>query len=198
MIHQGTNAVFSPYPVGRDLLPTATQSLQKRQDDSCIQTIEVPVWYGSDYNTCSMQSMTAPCSVSFPAASCHTHSPPSQPLPKDGLPGSTKLWIIIGVSIFFVIFIPVVVLWAGWRLSKPRRVGKRSISVQLEKNEASKLNTKESSKSKSALTSSSGSKDQSEASSGGRKVLDRGLNRHQTDAAHLAGKYFYNRAGDCI
>ena len=150
VIGQDATAAFSPYLQDIYAFTTAAHSLQERRDDSCTQTVEVPVWYGPDYGTCSMQTMTAPCSISFPAASCHTHLPPSQTLLKNGLSETTHLWIIIGLSIFFVIFIPVAVLWARWKLRNRRRGGKRSISVQLEKNEGTRTKSKASSKSKAA------------------------------------------------
>ena len=52
--------------------------------------------------------------------------------------GSTELWIVIGVTIILTIIIPVVALWVRWKLSGPRRGGKRIISVQLENVEVKK------------------------------------------------------------
>lgn len=184
VMSQDETTVLSPYFQDVHRLSPAAHS-QERRDGSCTQTVEVPVWYGSDYNTCSMQAMMAPCSISFPAVSCHTPLPPSQPLPNHGLLETTKLWIIIGISIFFVIFIPVVVLWAKWKLSSPRRGGKRSISVQLEKNEAIKSKLKPASESTSTFSSGSGR--QPKIQSGRRTVIDCLLGR--TGAIHTAGKY---------
>ena len=181
---QDGNPVFSPDLQRVHRLSPAAH-FQERRDGGCSQTVKVPVWYGSDYNTCSTQAMTAPCSVSFPAVSCHTHLPPSQPLPNHGLWETTKIWIIIGISTFFVIFIPVVVLWAKWKLSPHRRGGKRSISVQLEKNEVIKSKSKPASELTS--TSSSGSGCQPKIQFGRRTVIDRLLAR--TGAIHTAGKY---------
>ena len=64
--------------------------------------------------------------------------------------GSTQLWIVIGVSIFLTIIIPVVTLWVRWKLKSPRRGGKRSTSVQLEK-----MEVKKASKAISGLSSTS-------------------------------------------
>ena len=184
VMSQNESTVLPSYLQDVHRLSPAAHS-QERRDGSCTQTVEVPVWYGSDYNTCSMQAMTAPCSVSFPAVSCHTHLPPSQPLPNHGLLETTKLWIILGISIFFVIFMPVVVLWAKWKLSPRRHGGKRSISVQLEKNEAIKSKSKSASEWTSTLSSGSGRQPQPQ--SGRRTVIDRLLGR--TGAIHSAGKY---------
>lgn len=194
VIGQDETTVFSPYFQTVQAISTAVFQLQERSDESCTQTVEVPVWYGSDYNTCSMQAMTAPCSVSFPATSCHTHLPPSQPPPKNGLSDTAKLWIIIGLSIFFAIFVPITVLWTRWNLSTRRRGGKRSISVQLEKNESTKIKSKESAKSKTASkptsTSSSGSGRHPKIPSGRRTLLDRLLGRRQGGASQNGGKSF--------
>ena len=187
-IGQKLSGIFSPRLQDAHALPTPAFSL-KRRDDGCTQTVEVPVWYGSDYNTCSMQAMTAPCSVSFPVVSCHTHVPPRQPLPTRGLSEMTKLWIIVGFSIFSVIFITFVVLWAKWKLNSRRRGGKRSISVQLEKNEAIKSKSKPASESTSTLSSGSGR--QPKIQSGRRTVIDLLLGRNQTGEIHTAGKYSY-------
>lgn len=189
---QDATAAFSPYLQDVHALTTAAHSLQERRDDSCTQTVEVPVWYGLDYNTCSMQTMTAPCSVSFPAVSCHTHLPPSQLLLKNNLAGTIQLWIIIGLSIFFIIFIPVAILWARWKLRTRRGGrGKRSISVQLEKNEVTESRSNESSKSKAAsrLTSASLTVGGSKPGilPGGQKVLERLLGRKRTGATNTAG-----------
>ena len=146
-----------------------TANTRARQDPSCTQTVEVPIWYGPDYNTCSMQPTMAPCSVSFPRESCHT-SRPAPTIPSPALSGTTKLWIVIGVTILLTILIPVVVLWARWKLRAPRRGGKRSISVQLEKNEAKK----------STAPASSGPKRE-------RNLLCRLLGRNQRNPAHAAG-----------
>ena len=151
---QDATVVFSPYLQHVHALSTVAHSLQERRDDSCTQTVEVPVWYGLDYNTCSMQSM-----------------------------------IVIGVSTLFVILIPVAVLWTRWKLTNPRRGGKRSISVQLEKNEGTKTKSKETSKSNSASKSTSiVSVGQPSTSSGRGGMLDRLLGRYQTHGSHTAGK----------
>ncbi len=185
-IGQDATAVFSPYLQDVHAFSTVAHSLRERWDDSCTQTVEVPVWYGLDYDICSMQSMTAPCSVSFPAASCHTHLPPSQPLIKDGLSGTTQLWIVIGVSVFFVILVPVTVLWIRWKLINPRRGGKRSISVQLEKNEGTKTRSKESSKSGSGSKSTSiVSAGQPSTPSGGGRIVDRLLGTRITNNINI-------------
>ena len=49
--------------------------------------------------------------------------------------GLIELWIVIGVTIFLTIVIPVVVLRIRWKVSSPRRGGKRNISIHLEKME---------------------------------------------------------------
>ena len=130
-------AALSPSSDAKHTFVRPTATLEERQDPSCTQTVAVPVWYGPDYNTCTMQITTVPCSVSFPRESCHT-SRPAPTIPSPAISGTTKLWIVIGVTILLTIVIPVVVLWARWKLRAPRRGGKRSISVQLEKNEAKK------------------------------------------------------------
>ena len=110
-------------------------ALRDRSESTCTQTVQVPVWYGADYNTCSMQTTTAPCSVFFPTTSCHTARP--VPLPEShGMSEFTKLWITIGLAIIFIIIIPVVVLWTRWKLNNLPQAGKRSISIQLEKGTA--------------------------------------------------------------
>ena len=111
-------------------------SLENRPDSSCTQTVQVPVWYGADYNTCSMQITTAPCFVSFPTTSCHTARPVPSPESSHGMSEFTKLWIVVGLTILLTIVIPVVVLWSRWKLSAPSRGGKRSISLQLERGTA--------------------------------------------------------------
>ena len=160
---------FSPSSDVEDAFVRPTVAFEERQDPSCTQTISVPVWYGPDYNTCTMQPTTAPCSVSFPQESCHT-SRPAPTIPSPAISGTTKLWIIIGVTILLTILIPVVVLWARWKLRAPRRGGKRSISVQLEKNEAKK----------STSRASSGPKR-------GRNFLQRLLGRKRRNPARAAG-----------
>lgn len=137
ILAQDPTAAFPPSSNDKHAFADPTANLESRQDPGCLQTIKVPVWYGSDYNTCTMQPTTAPCSVSFPQEACHT-SRPAITRPSRALSGTTKLWIVVGVTILLTILIPVVVLWARWKLSAPRRGGKRSVSVQLEKNEAKK------------------------------------------------------------
>ena len=182
-VGQGAGTVFSPYLQHVHALG----SLQARRDDSCTQTVEVPVWYGLDYNTCSMQTTTAACSVSFLAVSCHTSPPLSQPLPEKGLSATTQLWIVIGVRVFFVIFIPVAVLWARWKLSTRRRGGKRSVSVQLEKNEGAKSKSESAPESTEMLSIVGG--DGPERRSGGRSLLGCLWGRRRLNATQSAGKY---------
>ena len=134
---QDPTAAFSPSSEDELAFTRPTVTLEERQEPGCLQTVEVPVWYGSDYNTCTMQTTAAPCSVSFPQVSCHT-SRPAMTKPSQAMSGTTRLWIVIGVTILLTILIPVVVLWTRWKFRAPRRGGKRSISVQLEKNEAKK------------------------------------------------------------
>ena len=171
ILAQDPTAAFSPSSNDKQLaFADPTANLGARQEPGCLQTIEVPVWYGSDYNTCTMQTTTAPCAVSFPQEACHT-SRPALTRPSPAMSGTTKLWIVIGVTILLTILIPVVVLWARWKLSAPRRGGKRSISVQLEKNEAKK----------STSPPSSGP-------DRGRNFLHRLLGRKRRNPAHAAGK----------
>ena len=169
ILSQDPTTAFSPSSDDEHAFADPTANLRARQEPSCTQTISVPVWYGPDYNTCSMQPTTAPCSVSFPQESCHT-SRPAPTVPSPAISGSTKLWIVIGVAVFLTILIPVVVLWARWKLRAPRRGGKRSISVQLEKNEAKK----------STSWASSGRKR-------GRNFLQRLLGRKRRGPARAAG-----------
>lgn len=195
IIGQEAATVFSSYLQSVHALPTAAHPRQERRDGGCTQTVEVPVWAGLDYNTCSMQTMTAPCSVFFPPVSCHTHLPSSQSLSRNNLSGTTQLWIILGVSIFLVIFIPFAVLWARWKLSgTPRRGGKRSVSVQIEKGKDIKMtsaaSSKKKSKSKSTSIAAFGSREQPEAPDGGRNMLDRLLGRNHASSTHTAGKSY--------
>ena len=100
--------------------------------------------------------------------------------------GSTELWIVIGVTIFLAIIIPVVTLWVRWKLNGTRRGGKRSISVQLEKMEvkkASKVTSGSSSTSdtdsKPSPSNTPGSKKKSQMPQGGQDVSGRLLDRAQ-------------------
>ena len=120
------------------MMSSTAFSLENRPDSSCTQTVQVPVWYGADYNTCSMQITTAPCFVPFPTTSCHTARPVPSPESSHGMSEFTKLWIVVGLTILLTIVIPVVVLWSRWKLSAPSRGGKRSISLQLERGTAKK------------------------------------------------------------
>ncbi|CAD6586823.1 MAG: hypothetical protein ASARMPRED_002846 [Alectoria sarmentosa] len=164
VVSHGPTTVFSPVLEETHTLSAAAKALQERHESPCIQTVEVPVWYGVNYNTCSMQTTTAPCSVDFPETSCHT-ARPGPLLQSQGISGSTKLWVVISITIFLTMLIPVVVLWARWKLSAPRRGGKRIISVQLEKDEAKKATSTPSSSSSS--TPKSGSNSKSSSTSGG-------------------------------
>ena len=160
LFHQDSSMAFAP------VLDTASMASSTRLDSACIQTVEVPVWYGADYNTCSIQTTTATCSVSFPTTSCHTARP--RPLPElDGMSEAARLWIVFGVAILLMVIIPVLILWARWKISAPRRNGKRSISIELEKNR-----DKKSSKATSASSSTpeTSSKQSSSKASGGKKV----------------------------
>ena len=184
--HQDSQAVFAPVIDAVRTVSVTASTHQKRDDSTCAQTIEVPIWYGVDYNTCSMQTTTAPCSVSFPTTSCHTARPSPLPQP-NGMPGTASLWIVIGLTVLFTIIIPVVVLYARWRLRVPRRGGKRSISIQLEKNE-----DKESSKAISGSSSTSKTNPNSSSSktsgSDRRTALDRLLGRNHADPAQSPRK----------
>ena len=139
--------------------------------------------------------MTVPYSISFQVMTCHT-SRPGLIRPPHGILGTTKQWVVVGITIPLTILIPVVVLWARWKLGAPRRGGKWSISVQLEKNEARKststatssLSSNLKSRSKSAAVAKSGSESQAQAPSGGRSALDRFQGRKQGDTADTAGK----------
>ena len=185
--------VFSPVLEDVNTFSAAVRAFQGRSDSPCTQTIEVPVWDGIDYNTCSMQTTTAPCSVNFPLTSCHTTRPGLLPQPQ-GMSGTAKLWIVIGITVFLTILITVVFLWVRWKLSAPRRGGKRSISVQLEKNEAKKSNSYPSSASsiskpcsESKESSKSASDKQSQLPDGERNVLDRLLGRSQINSIQTQG-----------
>lgn len=106
--------------------------------------------------------------------------------------GSTELWIVLGVTIFLTIIIPVVTLWVRWKLSGPRRGGKRSISVQLEKmdvKKASKATSGSSSDtdSKSSPSNISGSKKKSQMPHGGQNVPGRLLGKDRGSPAQHSG-----------
>lgn len=194
--------VFSPVLDDVHTLSTAAKTLKERFESPCTQTIEVPVWGGIDYNTCSMQTTTAPCSVNFPLTSCHTTRPGPLPLPQ-GLSGTAKLGIVIGITVFLTILIPVIVLWARWKLSAPRRGGKRSISVQLEKNEAKKPTSTSSSSSSSMPKSSSkpkatkkpGNAKKPQPPKGEHNVLYHLLGRDPTNSAQAPGMQSSNLVG---
>ena len=106
--------------------------------------------------------------------------------------GSTELWIVVGVTIFLTIIIPVVTLWLRWKLKGPRRGGKRSVSVQLEKMEVKKASKGTSGSSstsvidsKSSPSKTPGSKKKSQMSHGGHDVPVRLLGKdHSTPAQH--------------
>lgn len=88
---------------------------------------------------------------------------------------------------------PITVLWARWKLSgTPRRGGKRSVSVQIEKGKDIKMTSAASSKTKSKSTSiaASGSREQPEAPDGGLNLQDRLLGRTHASSAHNAGKSY--------
>ena len=108
---------------------------KNRRANTCTQTVQVPVWYGTDYNTCSMQITTAPCLVSFPTTSCHT-ARPVPPSASHSMSDSTNLGVGIGLTISLIIFIPLAILWARWKLSTRRRGARRSTSIQLERRPA--------------------------------------------------------------
>lgn len=196
VVGHGPTTVFSPVLEDAHTFSAAAKALQERHESPCTQTVEVPVWYGVDYNTCSMQTTTAPCSVDFPETSCHM-ARPGPLLQSQGMSGTGMLWIVIGITIFLTMLIPVVVLWTRWKLSAPRRGGKRSISVQLEKDEAKKATSTPSSSSSSTSKSSSNSKPSSKSESGNqlqapngrRNALDRLLGRNQANAEQTAGTY---------
>ena len=190
---QDSRFKFAPVvDTARTVAPTAF-ALHGRHDGTCKQTVELPVWYGVDYNTCSMQTTTAPCFVSFPTHSCRTARPGPLPEPY-GISGSTKLWIVIGITIFLTMIIPVVTLWVRWKLSAPRRGGKRSISIQLEKMEvkesskaASRSSSTSDTDSKPTSSKSSGGKEEAQAPNGGRGALDRLLGRNRGNPAQSQG-----------
>lgn len=196
ILNQDPRAVFSPLVGNAGRVSATAFALHERQDSTCIQTVELPVWYGVDYNTCSMQTTTAPCFVSFPAHSCHTARP--GPLPElYGMSALTKLWIVIGVTIFLTMIIPVVILWLRWKLSTRRRGGKRSISVQLEKMEVKKASKATSGSSSTSDTDSKptslktpGDKEEPQAIDGGRSLLDRLLGRNRGSSARDSGSQF--------
>ena len=191
--HQDFKVAFTPVVETARTVSSTAFALQDRQDSTCTQTVELPVWYGVDYNTCSMQTTTAPCFVVFPTKSCHTTRP--GPLPETyGMSGSTKLWIVVSITIFLTITIPVVILWLRWKLSAPRRGGKRSISVQLEKMEVKKSSKGPSGSSptpktdpKPTSSKKSGSKIETRSSNGERTVLDRLLGRNRASPAQASG-----------
>lgn len=106
--------------------------------------------------TRTLATTTAPCSVSFLTTFSHTARP--LPLPKsDGMSDSRKLWIVIGVAILLTIIIPVLVLWIRWKLSAPRRSGKRSVSIELEKSGVPKSSKASGSKKVPSLPNAEGS-----------------------------------------
>lgn len=196
ILNQDPRVVFAPLVDNVRTVSTTAFALHDRHDSTCIQTVELPVWYGVDYNTCSMQTTTAPCSVSVPTDSCHTALPGRLPEPY-GVSESTRLWIVIGVTIFFTMIIPVVILWLRWKLSTRRRGGKRSISIQLEKmgvKKASKATSGSSSTSdtdsKPTSPKTSGGKEEPQALNGGRSVLDRLLGRNRGSSARYSGTQF--------
>lgn len=186
VVGHGPTTVFSPILEDAHTFSAAARALQERHESPCIRTVEVPVWYGVDYNTCSMQITTALSSVNFPTTSCHT-ARPGPLLHSQGYSGTGKLWIVISITVFLTVLIPVVVLWARWKLSAPRRGGKRSISVQLEKYEAKRTTSTSSSSpfstpksgSNSNPSSTSGNGIQPQAPNGRRNALDRLLGRKQ-------------------
>ena len=108
--------------------------------------------------------------------------------------GSTELWIVLGVTIFLTIIIPVVTLWVRWKLSGPRRGGKRSISVQLEKMDVKKSSKATSGSSsapdtdsKSSPSKISGSKKKSQMPHGGQNVPGRLLGKDRGSPAQRSG-----------
>lgn len=196
ILNQDPRVMFAPLVDNARTVSSTAFALHDRHDSTCIQTVELPVWYGADYNTCSMQTTTAPCSVSFPTDSCHTAlpGPLSEPY---GMPGSTELWIVIGVTIFLTMIIPVVILWLRWKLSTRRRRGKRSISVQLEKMEVKKSSKATSGSSSTSDTNSkptspetSAGKEEPQTLNGGRSFLDRLLGRNRGSLARDLGTQF--------
>ena len=166
-------------------VPTGHDTLQDRQDSTCVQSVEHPVWYGADFDTCSMTTTTAPCSVVFPSTSCHTVGP-GRFLMADGMLESIKLWTVIGMTVFLTMLIPVSILWMRWKLSSPRRGGKRSISIQLEKNE-DKGSSKQQATSESSSTP--------ETASGNRRDL-LGPNSRLDALNRLLGRDRGTRAGE--
>ena len=182
ILHQASRVAFASVVDTARTLSSTSFPLQHREDSTCRQTVELPVWYGADYNTCSMQTTTAPCFVSFPTKSCRT-ARPGPLLEAYGMSGSTRLWIVIGVTIFLTMGIPVVVLWLRWKLRAPRRGGKRSISVQLEKMEVRKSPKATSGSSSTLGTDSKPTK----MPSGGRNILDRLLGRNRGKPAQGPG-----------
>ena len=108
--------------------------------------------------------------------------------------GSTELWIVLGVTIFLTIIIPVVTLWVRWKLSGLRRGGKRSISVQLEKMEVKKASKATSGSSSNQDTDSkpssskvSGSKKKSQTPHGGQNARGRLLGRDHRSPTQQSG-----------
>ena len=108
--------------------------------------------------------------------------------------GSTGLWIVIGVTILLTITIPLITLWVRWKLKSPRRGGKRSISVQLEKTEVKKaskaiLGSSSTSETDSKSSSSriSGSKKKSQVPHGGQDVRGCLLGRDRSSPAQHSG-----------
>ena len=180
--HHNSGAAVAPVVDTAHTVPSTTFALQYREDSTCTQTVELPVWYGTDYNSCSMQTTTAPCFVSFPAESCHT-ARPSSLLEAYGISGSTRLWIVISVTIFLTMSIPVVILWLRWKLRAPRRGGKRSISVQLEKMEVRNSSKATSGSSSTPETDSKPTK----MPRGGRNILDRLPGRNCGNPAQGSG-----------
>lgn len=196
IFNQDPRVVFAPVLDTAHMVSSTALALHDRHDSNCIHTVEHPVWYGVDYNTCSMQTTTAPCFVSFPTHSCDTARPGPLPEPY-GMPGSTKLWMVIGVTIFLTMVIPVVILWLRWKLSTRRRGGKRSISVQLEKMEVKKASKATSGSSSTSDTDSKatspkvcGGKKEPQALNGRRSMLDRLLGRNRGSSARDSGTQF--------
>ena len=108
--------------------------------------------------------------------------------------GPTELGIVISVTIFLTIIIPVVTLWVRWKLSGPRRGGKRSISVQLEKMEVKKASKAISGSSSTPDTDSNpsasktpGSKKKFQMPHGGQNVPGRLLGRDRCSPAQHLG-----------
>ncbi|CAD6582073.1 MAG: hypothetical protein ASARMPREDX12_000746 [Alectoria sarmentosa] len=168
VVSHGPTTVFSPVLEDAHTFPAAAKALQDRHESPCIQTVEVPVWHLAIRLVLVLQSQS--------------------------ISGSTKLWVVISITIFLTMLIPVVVLWARWKLSAPRRSGKRISSVQLEKDEAKKASSTSSfsssstpkSGSNSKLSSTSGNGTQPQAPNGRRNALDRLLGRNQANVEQAA------------